>query len=216
MAATAAKLFLGVATALATALPFIYLPPAMGFSEPELARIIAFHLPNAMVAVIASVMAGTYAWRYLQYRRPIDDARSKVAGALAALFCFLTTVTGMVFAQYQWGAPWNWDPKQTGIFILLLIYAAYFVLRAGIEDPEKRGAVAAVYMLFAAVMTPMLGYVIPKYLDSLHPKNASFDHSYHTAIWTMTACLVGVYAWMQSLAVRYERVRLLVEAEEEA
>jgi heme exporter protein C len=196
---------------------FLYLPPAQKFPSPDLARIVGLHLPNAMAAVIAALTAGVYAWRYLaKGRNPLDDARSKVAAALAAIFCLLTTVTGMVFAQYQWGAPWNWDPKQTSIFILLLIYAAYFVLRAGVDDPEKRASVAAVYMIFAAVMTPMLGYVIPKYLPSLHPTNATFTPEYHTVIWTMSACLVGVYAWLQNIAVRYERVRLLLEAEEEA
>jgi heme exporter protein C len=213
--AALAKWILGIATAAATAMTFLYLPAAQGFPSPELARIVALHLPNAMAAVIAAIYAGVYAWRFLAKNRdPLDDARSKIAGALAAIFCLLTTVTGMVFAQYQWGAPWNWDPKQTAIFVLLLIYAAYFVLRAGIEDPEKRGTVAAVYMLFAAVMTPLLGYVIPKYLPSLHPTNTKFDPAYHTVIWFMSACMVGIYAWLQNIAVRYERVRLLTEAGE--
>jgi heme exporter protein C len=195
--AALAKWILGIATAAATAMTFLYLPAAQGFPSPELARIVALHLPNAMAAVIAAIYAGVYAWRFLAKNRdPLDDARSKIAGALAAIFCLLTTVTGMVFAQYQWGAPWNWDPKQTAIFVLLLIYAAYFVLRAGIEDPEKRGTVAAVYMLFAAVT------------------NTKFDPAYHTVIWFMSACMVGIYAWLQNIAVRYERVRLLTEAGE--
>jgi heme exporter protein C len=141
----------------------------------------------------------------------LDDARSKTAAALAALFCVLTTVTGSLFARVQWGAYWNWDPKQTCIVLLLLIYAAYFVLRAGVEDPEKRAAVAAVYILFAAVMTPVLGYVVPKYLPSLHPVNTRFDPSYSAVLLAATAGLLGLYAWMQSLAVRCERARLSLE-----
>lgn len=195
---------------------FFYLPPAQGFQDPELARVIALHLPNAVVVLVAAFAAGAYAWRYLARGRSLlDDARSKTAAALAALFCLLTTATGSVFANVQWGAYWNWDPKQTCIFVLLLIYAAYFVLRAGVEDAEKRAAVAAVYVLFAAVMTPMLGYVVPKYLPSLHPKNTGFDARYHSVIWSATAGLVGLYAWMQNLGVRAERVRLLLDAQEE-
>ena len=211
-----AKIFLGIATAIATALAFVYLPAAQGFPRPELARIVALHLPNAMAAIVAAFTAAAFGWKYLaRGRNPIDDAKSKTAATLAALFCGLTTVTGMVFAQYQWGAPWNWDPKQTCIFLLLLIYAAYFVLRAGVEDPEKRATVAAAYILFAGVMTPMLGYVIPKYLPSLHPTNAKFDASYHLAIWTMSACLVGLFAWLQDIGVRYEKTRLRAQSLEE-
>lgn len=195
----------------ALAAAFLWLPPAQGFQSEPLARILAFHLPNAVVAVVASFLAGFYGWRYLaRGRSPLDDARSSTAAALAALFCFLTTATGSVFARVQWGAYWNWDPKQTCIFILMLIYAAYFVLRAGVEDTEKRGVIAAVYILFAAVMTPMLGYVVPKYMPSLHPTNTVLDGRYHAVIWSFTAGLLGLYAWMQSLAVRYERVRLIL------
>jgi heme exporter protein C len=205
--------------ALVTAAAFLYLPAAQGFMSPEMARILAFHLPNAMVVIIAAVASGYYAFRYLAKGRSLlDDARSKVAASLATLFCVLTTVTGMVFAQVQWGAAWNWDPKQTCIFILLLIYAAYFVLRSGIEDPEKRAAVAAVYVLFAAVMTPMLGYVVPKYMAplSLHPKQASLSPEYHSVVWSFTAGLIGLYAWLHNIAFRQERLRLaLLTAEAE-
>lgn len=214
--ATAAKLILGIWMAGVIVATFLWLPPAELFREPEGARIVALHLPNAVVVLVAAFAAGWYGWRYLaRGRNPLDDARSKVAVALAALFCVLTTATGSVFARVQWGAYWNWDPKQSCIFLLLLIYAAYFVLRAGIEDPEKRGAVAAVYVLFAAVMTPMLGYVVPKYLPSLHPTNTAFDPKYHAVIWSATAGLIGLYAWMHSLAVRCERVWLAVAGEEE-
>jgi heme exporter protein C len=214
--ANLAKILLGVATAIVVAMAFLYLPEAQGFPSPPLARIVGLHLPNAMASVVAAIAAGYYGWRYLaKGRHPVDDARSKVAAALATLFCGLTTVTGMVFAQVQWGQLWNWDPKEICIFILLLIYAAYFVLRSGIEDIEKRATVASVYILFASVMTPMLGYIVPKYMPSLHPTNTHFDAPYHTVIWSASACFIGLYVWLFNIAVRYERLRLHLEALEE-
>ena len=195
---------------------FLVLPPAVGFVDPELARVVALHLPNAYVALIAAFMGGAYAWRYLtKGRKPLDDARSAVAAVLAGLFCLLTTVTGSIFARVQWGSFWNWDPRETAVALLLLVYAAYFVLRASIDDPDKRGSVSAVYMLFAAVMTPMLGYVIPKMVPSLHPKDVHFDASYRIAIYGTAFGLLGVLAWMQNLAVRYQRVLLALQADGE-
>ena len=215
--ATAGKIFLGLWIAACIAATFLYLPPAQGFRAEELARILAFHLPNAMVVIVAAVAAGVHAFRYLtRGRNPLDDIKSKNAAALAAVFCILTTVTGMVFAKVQWGEPWNWDPKQTCIFLLLLIYAAYFVLRAGIENLDKRGAVGAVYILFAAVMTPLLGYVVPKYLPSLHPTNTKMDASYHLVIWSATAGFLGLYAWIHNLSVRADWANYrLASAEDE-
>lgn len=212
--ATVAKTFLGLWIAAFVAAAFLWLPPAQGFQSEELARILAFHLPNAIVAIVAALAAGWFAFRFLRGRDLLDDGKSRVAATLALIFCLLTTVTGMVFAQVQWGAAWSWDPKQTCIFVLLLIYAAYFVLRAGVEDPEKRASVAAVYLLFAAVMTPMLGYVIPKRLPSLHPTDTKLDAKYHSVIWSGTAGLVGLYFWLQAVGGRYERVRLRLEARE--
>jgi len=214
--ANAAKYLLGVWLALMLAYTFLVLPAAQGFPSPELARVVALHLPNAYVAVIAAFTAGAYGWRYLSKgRHLLDDAKSATAAALAALFCLITTVTGSVFASVQWGSYWNWDPRETSVSLLLLVYVAYFVLRAGIEDPEKRATVASVYILFASVMTPLLGYVIPKYMVSLHPKNAQFDAPYRIAIYGTALGLLGVMIWLQNIAVRYQRLRLAVESAEE-
>lgn len=193
---------------------FLVLPPAYGFQVPELARMVALHLPNAFAAVLAAFVAGWFGVRYLtKGRQPIDDVKSSVAASLAALFCFLTTITGSLFAQVQWGSYWNWDPKQISIFLLLLIYGAYFVLRAGIDDTEKRATVSAVYILFATIMTPLLGYVLPKMQLGLHPQNAAFDSHYRMAIYiAILPGLLWLMARMYRLAVRVEAVRLRREA----
>jgi len=193
---------------------FLVLPPAFGFQSPELARIVALHLPNAYVAVIAAGMAGWFGIRYLtQGRQVADEAKSAAAAALAALFCLITTVTGSMFAEYQWGTYWNWDPRETSVFLLLLIYGAYFVLRAGIEDPDKRGTISSVYVIFATVMTPLLGYVIPKYLPTLHPKDVQFDPQYRMAIYFG---VLPVLLWLMIrtylLVVRVEALRRRREA----
>lgn len=199
---------------------FLWLPAADAagaggvFSAPELARIIVLHLPNSMVVVIAAFTSGWYAFCYLtRGRNPSDDIRSKTAVSLAAVFCILATVTGAIFAKAEWGAYWNWDPKQSCIFLLLLIYAAYFVLRGGIEDVEKRAAVCAVYVLFAVLMTPLLGYVVPKYMatQSLHPQNTHFDPAYGRTIMAAIAGFIGLFAWLQNIAVRADLARLAWE-----
>jgi heme exporter protein C len=211
-----AKYILGLAMAWCTWAAFYYLPPAQGFQNQELARMLAFHLPNAMVAVWAAIAGAVFAWRYLKGRDPMDDIKSHTAAILAMIFCVLTTVTGMVFAQIQWGAPWNWDPKQTGMFLLLLLYAADFVLRGSISDPEKRGTISAVYLVFTAAMTPMLGYVIPKYLQSLHPKDVmigGLDPHYKLVTYSLSACFIGLYTWLHALGVRTARLQRLVAEE---
>lgn len=210
---TVAKYLLGLWVAATVVLAYRWLPPAENFAVPEAARIVALHLPLALVAMIAAIVAAAQGVRYLAKRDLGSDAKSKNAAALAALFCLLTTVTGAVFAKVQWGGYWSWDPKQTCIAILLGVYAAYFVLRAGVDDPEKRAAVGGVYIVFAGIMTPLLGYVIPKYMAkfSLHPTNSQFDPRYWTVILLASVGFTCLYVWMQNIANRYELARLAVD-----
>ena len=41
------------------------------------------------------------------------------------------------WARQAWGSYWNWDPRETSIFFLLLIYAAYLALRSAIDQDER-------------------------------------------------------------------------------
>lgn len=101
-------------------LAYLWVPPAQAFKEPETARIIVFHVPAAFISVGCFLLGGFFGWRYLRRRDPLDDARSCACNEVGLLFGVLTTVTGMVFAQQQWGKAWHWDPRQTTIVIQLL------------------------------------------------------------------------------------------------
>lgn len=157
------------------ALAFFWMPPAGDFVSPDSARIILFHVPAAILCVVAFLAGGWFAWRFLKRRDPMDDARSAAANEVGFLLAILTTTTGMVFAQQQWGAPWSWDPRQTSIMIQLLIYAAYFALRGSLEDPRQRASFSAGYAVFAALTVPFLIFVLPRLPaianSSLHPKD---------------------------------------------
>ena len=156
-------------------LAFFWVPPAKGFQDPGSARIILFHVPAAMISVFCFLAGGFFGWRYLRHRQLLDDARAVAANEVGMLFAILTTLTGMVFASQQWGKPWHWDPRQTTILILLLIYAAYFALRAALEDDRQRASLSAGYTVFAALTVPLLVFVLPRLPAiaerSLHPSN---------------------------------------------
>lgn len=147
---------------------FYQVPPAEGLGY--LVRIAFFHIPVAWVSVLAFLLAAASAVRYLQTREIKYDWWSSSAAALGLVFCLLATVSGAVFAKLTWGAYWNWDPRQTTIFILLLIYGAYQALRSAIDDKEERARIAAVYALLSAITVPFLVFIVPRYYFSLHPE----------------------------------------------
>ena len=97
------------------------------------------------------------------------ELKSIASAELGFLFCILATVTGAIWAKFNWGSFWNWDPRQTSIFILLMIYSAYFVLRSSISEKVKRARISSVYSILAGVTVPFFIFILPRITSGLHP-----------------------------------------------
>jgi heme exporter protein C len=193
---------------------FFWVHPAEGFIG-ESSRIVFFHVPTAWVCVLAFLVSCVYSIKYLMHRDPVDDIRATVASRLGLLFAVLATVTGAIFARIMWNAFWNWDPRQTSITILLLIYAAYFALRSAVPDPERRAALAAVYAILAFVTVPFLVFVVPRIYWSLHPDTIinsrgsnDFDPRYTMVLMASLAGFTGLFSWIYKIECRIDALRL--------
>ena len=135
----------------------------------ETVRALYFHVPMWFGMVLLFAISVYYAVRYLANPYSNFDIKSVEYANVGLVFGILGMITGMLWANYTWGAPWNNDPKQLGAAIALLIYLAYFVLRNSIPDIDKRGRIAAVYNIFAYfIYIPMI-MVLPRLVESLHP-----------------------------------------------
>ncbi|MBU2636500.1 MAG: cytochrome c biogenesis protein, partial [Bacteroidetes bacterium] len=183
------------------------LPVVPGLEEK--ARIIFFHVPTAWVAVIAFLSSFFYGILYLSKRRIDYDIKSVSAAGLGFMFCILATVTGAIWAKFSWGAFWNWDPSQTSIFVLLLIYGAYFALRSSIEVEEKRASLSAVYSIIAGITVPFFIFIMPRIVASLHPDpiinpqaKIHMNPTMLVIFLTSLASFTGIYYWMFKLKVR--------------
>jgi heme exporter protein C len=193
-------------------------PPAEGFSKPEAARIIFFHVPAAISCIVFFGIGAWYAIRVLRLKLPLDDIKSVAALEMGTLMCVLATVTGSIFAYMQWNTPWNWDPRQTTIVAQLLIYAAYFALRGSIPDDRRRMVLSAGYAVFAMATVPFLMIVIPRVFATLHPNNtlissAGLDPTYKKIFWS---AFVGYMAiGLAIMRVRIQAGHLLYRLETE-
>lgn len=156
--------------ALAIAGGFLYAPAARDFVG-ESSRILFFHVPMAWVSFVAFVTAGVWAIVYLLRRDPDHDHAAAAAVEIGLLFCALATLSGAMWARVEWGAWWNWDPRQSWITVTLIFYAAYLVLRGAIEDDEVRARLAAVYAVLGLVAAPFFYFVLPRLAAfTLHPE----------------------------------------------
>jgi heme exporter protein C len=203
---------------------FFQFPVIPGLEEK--ARNIFFHVPMAWTAVLAFFMALYFGIKYLSTKNLEYDLRSVTSAGLGTLFCILATITGSIWAKFNWGSFWNWDPRETSIFILLLIYGAYFVLRSAVDDEEKRAALSSVYSIIAGVTVPFFIFVMPRIMSGLHPGSLGDEEGKGPVLEMKMApnmriiffaSLIGftmLYFWMYSLRIRAARIEKQLQSAE--
>jgi heme exporter protein C len=184
--------------------------PAKGFLG-ETGRILYFHVPNAWASFVAFVSAGVWSLRYLFLgRRPADDRAAHAAVELGLVFCALATLSGSIWARVQWGAFWNWDPRQTSITLALLFYGAYLALRGSIEDADARARLSAAYAVLGLVVAPFLFFVLPRLAEfSLHPepvvnagRRLDMEPAMLVVLLAGAACFTALFFWLHALRRR--------------
>ncbi len=201
------KVFLTAWIALMIVCAFLYTEAAIGFPG-ETSRILFFHVPQAWVATLSFLLSMIGSAVYLKKRRATADHLALSSAELGFVFCVLATVTGSIFAKATWGSYWNWDPRETSIVILLMIYGAYFALRSAVEDQEKKRVFSAVYSILAFATVPFLIFVVPRITVSLHPEdtmnpaNPGMDPKTLKVFLGSLFAYTALFVWMLRLKMR--------------
>lgn len=191
---------------------FIYAKAAVGFPG-ETSRIMFFHVPQAWVASLAFLISMIASIRYLAKRDEKMDYMAVTAAELGFLFSILATVTGSIFAKVTWGSYWNWDPRETSIVILLMIYGAYFALRSAVPDADRKRVFSAAYSILAFATVPFLIFIIPRITLSLHPENTmnpvdpQLDSRFMLVFMASLIAYTGLFIWMFLLKYRYITIK---------
>jgi len=147
----------------------IWAPPAEFLGEAS--RILYFHVPVAWLSVISFVLAGYHSITLLLSENRINEKEYKSYNAAYAgiVFTIITVITGSIWAKISWGSYWNWDPRETSIVILMLIYISYFSLYSALKENVNRTKISAVYLIIAMITMPFFVFIIPRVYPSLHP-----------------------------------------------
>ncbi len=142
------------------------------------------------------------------------DRKAAAYAEVGLLYGICGLVTGMLWAQYAWGAAWSNDIKQLMTAVALLIYLAYFILRSSFDEPKKGARLAAVYNIFAfSSLIPLL-YIVPRMFASLHPGatgNPAFgsqdlDNTMRAVFYPAIIGWTLMGFWIAGLRVRYKRL----------
>jgi len=141
----------------------------MDVTQGEVQRLFYIHVSafsGAFVAFAAAVVGGI---QYLRTRQTRWDTLALAGVEVGFALSLINLILGMIWARPIWNTWWTWDPRLTSAAIMILTYAAYLMLRNGIENPETRRRFASVYGILA--MTTVIATLIITRIrpDTIHP-----------------------------------------------
>ena len=178
-----------------------------------------FHVALWFSMILLLLVSVGYALRYLGRNDLRTDAFSFGFASMGLTFGLLGVATGSLWARYTWGDWWVNDPKLNATTIALLIYLAYFLLRASIEDEHQRARISAIYNIFAfAAMIPLI-FILPRLTDSLHPGSGGnpgfnaydLDNKLRLVFYPAILAWTAMGAWFGSQRIRIRLLELRLE-----
>ena len=131
-------------------------------------RVFSSHAAAAWAGAVGFFVTAVCGAGYLLTSRRAWDAVAVSSMEVSLAFMLMTTLSGPVWAQFAWGKPWVWDPRLTTVAVMILIYAAGLMLRSGLEDPDRRARLSAVYGM-VAFFSVILTFVSVRIWRTIHP-----------------------------------------------
>lgn len=134
----------------------------------EVQKVFYFHIGTAWTALLGFILAGVFSVVYLITKDLKWDRFQVAAIEVSLVFFLITIVLGSIWARPAWNTWWTWDPRLTTAAVTELIYVAYFMLRQGIDDPDRRARFGAVYALVGGLSAPITFFAI-RLFRTIHP-----------------------------------------------
>ncbi len=192
---------------------FMFAPPAAILGDTS--RIIYFHVPLSWGAVLAFFYSGVVSIIYLfdkNKKYPLLVEKAYNSAQVGLTYTVLAIISGSIWAKMMWGSYWNWDPRQTTITVLILIYIAYFSLWSALSNNENRGRICSSYLIFAMITVPFFVFIIPRMYPTLHPnpiinpqKKLNLDASMRITLLTSGISFTFLYTYLLSIMNKLSR-----------
>jgi heme exporter protein C len=151
---------------IATLMVFFYAPLERVMGEVQ--RVFYFHVATAWVGSLGFAVAFIAGIIYLITGKRQWDVVGFAAVEISLVFFFIAIVMGSIWARPIWNTWWTWDPRLTTAAIVELVYAAYLMLRQGLDDPDKRARFGAIYAIIAFISVPMT-FLSIRIFRTIHP-----------------------------------------------
>ena len=131
-------------------------------------KVFYFHVAAAWVGMLGFLVAAVAGVFYLRRNEQRWDIIGVSAVEISLVFFLTAIIMGSIWARPIWNTWWTWDPRLTTAAIVELIYAAYMLLRSGVDDPDRRARLSAIYAIMGFVSVP-LTFISIRLLRTIHP-----------------------------------------------
>ena len=146
-------------------------------NQGHLIRIMYAHVAVAWIGFVAIGVAAFWGAMFLWKSDPRHDVRAQAAAELGLIYSLLTVIGGMTYSKPTLNTFWTWDAKLTLTAIMVTLLVGYFIVRALIDDPVRRGRISAVILLIVLISLPF-NYLAAEWFRTLHPaKSIAVDGS---------------------------------------
>lgn len=183
--------------------------------QGNIQRIFYLHMPSFFGAFTAFGAAVVGGMMYLRTRDPKWDTMALAGVEVGLALALINLVTGSIWARPIWNTWWTWDARLTSAAVMALTYAAYLMLRAGIENADSRRRFASIYGILAittVILTLVIIRIVP---DTIHPavigpspQNA--EGTFEATRGVVLALLPNFFIWLVLVPVTlmWHRIRL--------
>jgi heme exporter protein C len=178
-------------------------------------RIFYFHMASGWTFFVAFFLVFVGSVAFLRTRNAKWDWLSVASAEVGLAFVTVVLVTGPIWAKPIWGIWWTWDARLTSTFLLWVLFVSYLVLRTLVDDPERRGIVAAVFGIFACLDVPLVYFSI-WWFRTQHPQpviggGGSLDPRMWRVVMLCWAATLVVMTLLIRLRYRLEALRAELE-----
>jgi heme exporter protein C len=174
----------------ATWMVFFYAPLEAVMGQVQ--RVFYFHVAAGWVGMLSFLVAAIAGIIYLRVKNRKWDIVGLASVEIGIVFSLINVITGSIWARPIWNTWWTWDPRLTTATIMLLIYAAYLLLRAGIEDPDRRARFGAVYAIIGFLSVP-LTFFSARLFRTIHPVVIGTNQPGATGAFDMTPLMLQTF-----------------------
>jgi heme exporter protein C len=150
---------------------FLYAPTDAIEGQPQ--RIFYFHVPVAIIGMLAFGVVAVASIGYLWKKDERWDWAARASAELGAMFITLALITGSIWGRSSWGTWWTWDARLTTTLILWFIYIGYMMLRSYMGRTEAGARAGAVLAIIGVIDVPII-YESVNWWRTLHPQPELF------------------------------------------